>query len=113
MYILKTPNKQYNGVTEGVAFSKGIGQTDNSNIRNILVNDYGYVDVTPELKKEKEIDEMTVPELKEKAKSLDLEGFSNLKRDELVALIKGEPNAEEDNNTNDEPAAENDNPEEG
>lgn len=46
IYVIKTPNPLYNGVTEGVQFENGIGKTDHLNIRNILVNDYGYEDVT-------------------------------------------------------------------
>jgi hypothetical protein len=45
-YTIKTPNELYNGVTEGVPFAKGIGQTDEENVRNVLVNDYGYEDIT-------------------------------------------------------------------
>ena len=45
-YVLKTPNPLYKGITEGVPFSKGIGQTDDKNVRNVLVNDYKYEDIT-------------------------------------------------------------------
>ncbi len=45
-YTIKTPNPLYKGITEGVPFSKGIGQTDNKNVRNVLVNDYKYEDIT-------------------------------------------------------------------
>lgn len=93
-YKLKTPNSLYSGVTEGVPFSQGLGQTEDENTRNILVNDYKYEDITPEPEKEKTIEEMTVPELKDKAKELGFEGFSNLKKEELLALIKGEPEDE-------------------
>lgn len=37
-----TPNQQYNGVTEGVPFASGVGYTDDENIKNKLVNNYGY-----------------------------------------------------------------------
>lgn len=117
VYKLKTPNPLYNGVTEGVAFVKGLGETTDKNIRNVLVNDYKYEDISEDAPKkenpEKSIDEMTVPELKEKAKELELTGFSNLKRNELIALIKGEPpkddgeNLEDDKNNNDSDGNEN------
>jgi hypothetical protein len=45
-FSIKTPNEIYNGVTEGVPFASGIGQTDDENVRNVLVNDYGYEDIT-------------------------------------------------------------------
>lgn len=41
-YKILTPNEQYNGVTEGVAFANGVGHTDSETIKNVLVNDYGY-----------------------------------------------------------------------
>jgi hypothetical protein len=41
-YKILTPNEQYNGVTEGVAFAAGVGYTDDEDIKNVLVNNYGY-----------------------------------------------------------------------
>jgi hypothetical protein len=41
-YKILTPNPNYNGVTEGVAFANGVGYTDSEAIKNVLVNDYGY-----------------------------------------------------------------------
>lgn len=50
-YKIKTPNDRYNGVTEGVAFVNGVGETDDENVKNVLVNDYGYEpEVKPEAK---------------------------------------------------------------
>lgn len=51
-YVIKTPNEHYCGVTEGVDFENGVGSTSDENIRNILVNDYQYEDVTPKQKPE-------------------------------------------------------------
>ncbi|MEN2464913.1 Rho termination factor N-terminal domain-containing protein [Ornithinibacillus sp. JPR2-1] len=101
VYKIQTPNPQYNGVTEGVAFAKGIGYTDDLNIRNVLINDYKYADISEvaeaiEVEAEKPIEDMTVAELKEKAKGLKLSGFSKLTRDELIALINGESTSEDD-----------------
>ncbi|MFP5111831.1 hypothetical protein ACSU64_05565 [Bacillaceae bacterium C204] len=42
MYKIKTPNPHYSGKTSGVEFENGYGQTDNEEIKNILVNDFGY-----------------------------------------------------------------------
>ncbi|WP_262372747.1 hypothetical protein [Sutcliffiella horikoshii] len=53
MFTIKTPNNKYSGVTEGVAFADGVGKTEDENVRNVLVNDYGYEDVTKEDKKSK------------------------------------------------------------
>jgi hypothetical protein len=41
-YKILTPNALYNGVTEGVAFAAGVGYTDDENVKNKLVNNYGY-----------------------------------------------------------------------
>lgn len=101
-FKIETPNKLYKGITEGVPFSKGIGFTDSESTRNVLVNDYGYKDVTeyPEAEKLSEsteesteiisegLDALKVAELKEIAKGLGLSNYSELKKEELVALIK-------------------------
>ncbi|MCR6096858.1 Rho termination factor N-terminal domain-containing protein [Salipaludibacillus agaradhaerens] len=38
---------------------------------------------------QKEISELTVPELKEVAKSKDIEGYANMKKAELIEALKG------------------------
>lgn len=47
----------------------------------------GYVPVE---EKVEDLEELTVKELKEKAEALKLENYNGLKKDELIALIKGE-----------------------
>lgn len=47
----------------------------------------GYVPVEEEAE---DLEELTVKELKEKAEALKLENYNGLKKDELIALIKGE-----------------------
>ena len=114
MYKISTPNKRYSGVTEGVAFADGIGQTGCKNTRNVLVNDYGYTDITEQakdlgtttknsakeiaqanetLKDAADLEKLTVDELKEIAKNKELTNYSRLKRDELIELIKNENDA--------------------
>lgn len=51
MFKIKTPSDIYNGVTAGVRFEDGIGETDVKAVRDELVDDFGYEDVTE--KKEK------------------------------------------------------------
>ena len=41
-FKILTPNEQYDGVTEGVAFAAGVGYTDDEHVKNKLVNNYGY-----------------------------------------------------------------------
>lgn len=52
-YVIESPNKLYNGVTEGVKFENGVGKTEEKSVRDVLVNDYGYTDITPEEKPKK------------------------------------------------------------
>jgi len=42
MYKIKTPNENYNGVTYGIKFTNGLGETDSEEIKNILIHDFGY-----------------------------------------------------------------------
>ncbi|MBC9785509.1 hypothetical protein H1S01_13460 [Heliobacterium chlorum] len=41
-YRIRTPNKIYNGVTEGVLFTNGEAIVDDERLKNILTLDYGY-----------------------------------------------------------------------
>ncbi len=41
-FKIVTPNEQYNGVTEGLAFANGVAHTEDENLKNVLVNNYGY-----------------------------------------------------------------------
>lgn len=106
MYTIKTPNKKYSGVTEGVAFADGVGKTDCKITRNVLVNDYKYTDATDysELKDQAKsvgettkitatiagnnIEDLSVKELKQVAKDLGLSKYSELNKEELIKLIE-------------------------
>ncbi|WP_026558360.1 hypothetical protein [Brevibacillus sp. NSP2.1] len=46
IYTIKTPNAQYNGITEGVPFVNGVAEVKDEATRNVLVNNYGYIDAT-------------------------------------------------------------------
>lgn len=117
-YKIETPNKLYKGITEGVPFSKGIGFTDCKDTRNILVNDYKYKDVTDYSQHEEKAQEagkttakssegaaraqeflvdtghetdleaLKVSDLKEIVKDMGLSNYSELKKEELIALIQ-------------------------
>ncbi|OMD21697.1 hypothetical protein [Paenibacillus odorifer] len=42
MYVIKTPNPNYDGTTHGVKFSNGAAVVEDEGLRKILVHDYGY-----------------------------------------------------------------------
>jgi hypothetical protein len=46
-YVIKTPNKLYGGYTCGVRFENGVGETEDKKVRDVLVDDFGYAEVTP------------------------------------------------------------------
>ncbi|WP_276913178.1 hypothetical protein [Aneurinibacillus aneurinilyticus] len=46
IYTIKTPNPQYSGITEGVPFVNGVTKVEDEGTRNVLVNNYGYIDAT-------------------------------------------------------------------
>lgn len=53
-YTIKTPNKNYNGVTYGISFVDGVATTDDEKVKNVLVNDFGYsVEITEDKKEVK------------------------------------------------------------
>jgi hypothetical protein len=55
-YTIKTPNEKYNGVTEGVGFVNGVAKVEDKQLRDVLVNNYGYSDVTEKKAEEKPAD---------------------------------------------------------
>lgn len=78
-------NKKYNGAVAGVQFINGVGETSDSYLMNYFT-EKGYQLVED---KEKDISKMTVPELKELAKSKEIAGYENMKKDELLEALKG------------------------
>jgi hypothetical protein len=56
-FIIKTPNEKYNGITEGVPFVNGQAKVEDEVVRNVLVNNYGYIDATEKVEKPKQAEE--------------------------------------------------------
>lgn len=46
MFTIKSPNSNYSGSTAGVIFHNGIGKVENEALKNKLVKEYGYKDIT-------------------------------------------------------------------
>lgn len=88
-----SPNKSYTGVSASVAFSKGIGETEDKHLIEWF-KEHGYtIEETEQNQQsdntgEKPIDEMTVDELKAYAegKGIDLTGLT--KKDDILNKIK-------------------------
>lgn len=77
------PNKGYTGVSAGVAFAKGVAVTDDPwLIQWFKKHGYRVED------ENKSLDDMKVPELKELAKEKKIEGYSDMKKDELLEALK-------------------------
>ena len=52
-YVIRTKNKMYNGVTEGVLFQNGQAVVTDEYIKNLLTINYGYTAVNIEEEKKK------------------------------------------------------------
>lgn len=91
-----SPNKSYTGISASVAFSKGIGETEDKHLiewfkaHGYTVEEVKETEQTeePDNSGEKSIDEMTVDELKAYAegKGIDLTGLT--KKDDVLNKIK-------------------------
>jgi hypothetical protein len=57
VFLIKTPNEKYNGITEGVPFVNGQAKVEDEAVRNVLVNNYGYIDATEKVEKPKQAEE--------------------------------------------------------
>ncbi|MEF2969242.1 SAP domain-containing protein [Paenibacillus sp. M1] len=81
------PNKQYSGISAGVPFANGVGETDNPNLLKWFESK-GYEVGRPEPEQDNiPIEKMTVPQLKEYAalKKIDL-GEASKKEDILKTI---------------------------
>lgn len=54
LYMIRTPNEQFNGKREGLTFVSGVAYTDNEALRNCLVCNYGYTSESVESSPEAE-----------------------------------------------------------
>lgn len=91
------PNKQYTGLSATVMFVNGIGETDNENLLQWF-EEKGYTVERSELEQDLnslgnqvpdiQIEEMTVPQLKEYAKANDIDLGEAKKKEDILATIQ-------------------------
>lgn len=101
MYTIKTPSSFYCGVTYNVKFKDGVGETDDEELKDILINDFKYKLIDKEDDDEQElVDEdkqddsqysnNSYQELKSIAKEKGINTYKMNKDDIIKALKEGE-----------------------
>jgi len=97
MYKIKTPNPHYNGITNGIKFNNGIGETDSEIVKNILVNEFKYTlildekeDNNKEDEKDIDYDTMSYNDLKSLASDKGINTHGMKKAEIIKALKEGE-----------------------
>ncbi|MBE6058234.1 Rho termination factor N-terminal domain-containing protein [Clostridium sp.] len=101
-YKILAPNKEYTGISASVSFIKGEGITEDKWLVDWFKNK-GYEvineDVEEDVEEDKEegtSENLTVKELKELAKSKGIEGYSDMKKEELIKALEGVKDAKQD-----------------
>lgn len=87
MARIRAKNKKYTGVIAGVTFANGVGETNDSWLKQWFENK-GY-----EVEEDKNyLSALKVDELKDLAKQKGLDGYSDMKKAELIELIENAEN---------------------
>jgi hypothetical protein len=80
------PNKQYTGVSAGVTFINGIGETSDPHLLEWF-REHGYTVEDEPLVEPKPLEKMTVAELKEYAEQHGINLGDSTKKDDILAVI--------------------------
>ncbi|MCW6112413.1 Rho termination factor N-terminal domain-containing protein [Clostridium sporogenes] len=86
-YKILAPNEEYTGISAGVSFANGEGYTKDEWLVDWFKNK-GY-EVTKEDAEEDILEDLTVKELKELAKNKGIEGYLDMKKEELIKALEG------------------------
>lgn len=95
MAIIKSPNKSYTGLSASVAFTNGVGKTEDKRLIEWFYS-HGYEIQEEEKPKDNEtisLKEMNKDDLVKLAVELNVEFTSKNTKDELIALIKAKQEA--------------------
>lgn len=88
-YKILAPNKEYTGINAGVSFANGEGYTEDKWLVDWFKNK-GYKVIKEDAEEDNILEELTVKELKELAKDKGIEGYSDMKKEELIKALEGE-----------------------
>ena len=97
-YKILSPNKEYTGLSAGVSFVNGEGITEDMWLVDWFKN-MGYEAIKEEAEdteEKKVLNNLTAKELKELAKDKDIEGYSDMKKEELIKALEGVKDVKKD-----------------